>query len=260
MGILQGVLEWLPISSQGNVILFMVSIFGMNEAEALSLSVYLHAGTLLSALIYFRKTFWNLLRAVPNYRIRDYTENKENRLITFLILSTLLTCVIGYPIFKFAALAAKFDSLFFTLIGASLIFTGVIQKWTLRLGTRSIEDINLKDSFLLGMVQGFSAFPGISRSGITLSFLLFRGLDSESALKLSFLMSVPTILAAEIGLSFVSGLTFTGFWEISTGCLFAFFTGMLSISILLRIARKINLWIFCIAIGLMAFISGIFPS
>jgi len=257
MGILQGLLEWLPISSQGNLILLMVSIFGMDEAEALSLSVYLHAGTLLSALIYFRGIFWDLLRAVPNYRLRG-SEKKENRLITFLVLSTLLTGIIGYPIFRFAEAATTFSSLFFALIGASLIITGIIQKWTRRLGTRTIDDVNLTDSLLLGVIQGFSAFPGVSRSGMTLSFLLFRGLNSESALKLSFLMSVPAVLAAEIGLSLISGLRSPGFWEIIVGFLSSFVAGMISISMLLKIARKINLWIFCIAIGSIALISSLY--
>lgn len=256
MGILQGFLEWLPISSQGNVILLVVSIFGMNESEALSLSVYLHAGTLLSALVYFRRAFWSLLRAVPNYRIRD-RKKRENRLITFLLLSTILTGIVGYQVFNFAVAVAKFSSIFFALIGASLILTGVIQKRTRRLGTRSIDDINLKDGLILGIAQGFSAFLGISRSGITLSFLLFRRLNSESALKVSFLMSVPAVLAAEIGLSLISGLMFPGFLEVAAGCLFSFITGVVSIGILLKIAQKISLWKFCVAIGLIALISSI---
>ena len=256
MGILQGLLEWLPISSQGNLILFMVSIFGMNEAEALSLSVYLHAGTLLSALVYFRRTFWNLLKAIPSYRL-DALDRKENRLITFLVLSTLLTGIVGYPIFRFAAAATAFGSFFFLLIGASLILTGIVQKRTRRFGTRTVSDVNLTDSLLLGIIQGFSAFPGISRSGMTISFLLFRRLNSESALKLSFLMSVPAVLAAEIGLKLTYGLPVPGFLDVAIGCLSSFITGIISISILLRIARKINLWIFCIAIGVIAIISAL---
>ncbi|HIE19137.1 TPA: undecaprenyl-diphosphate phosphatase [Candidatus Bathyarchaeota archaeon] len=254
MGILQGLLEWLPISSQGNLVLFMVSLFRMNETEALSISVYLHAGTLLSALVYFRRTFWSLLKAVPSYRLKDLNR-KENRLITFLVLSTLLTGIVGYPIFRFATAATTFGSVFFILIGASLILTGIAQKWTRRFGTRTVNDVNLTDSLLLGIIQGFSAFPGVSRSGMTVSFLLFRGLNSESALKLSFLMSVPAVLAAEIGLRLMYGLTMPGFLDIAVGCLSSFLVGMISISMLLRIARKINLWKFCIAIGVIAIIS-----
>jgi len=252
MGILQGMLEWLPISSQGNLILFMASLFGISEVEALNLSVYLHGGTLLSSLVYFRRTFWVLLKSVPTYRYGD--QKKENRLITFLVLSTLLTGIIGYPIFRFAEATARFSSFFFTLIGASLIVTGLIQKWTKKFGTRTLDDVNLTDSLLLGVVQGFSAFPGISRSGMTLSFLLFRRYNSESALKLSFLMSVPAVLAAEIGLSLTNGFIPLDFWDVIAGCLSSFITGIISINVLLKIAQKINLWMFCILIGLIAII------
>ena len=257
MGIFQGLLEWLPISSQGNLILLMVSIFRMNETEALSLSVYLHAGTLLSALVYFRRTFWSLLRAIPNYQ-PNITEKRENRLITFLLLSTFLTGIVGYLIFRLAEATAISGSIFFTLIGVSLIVTGLIQKWTKRLGTRTIDDVNLTDSLLLGVIQGFSAFPGVSRSGVTISFLLFRGFNGESALKLSFLMSVPAVLAAELGLSLISGLAAPGVLEIVIGCLSSFIVGIISINVLLKIARKINFWIFCIGIGSIALISSLY--
>jgi len=257
MGVFQGLLEWLPISSQGNLILLMVSIFGMNESEALSLSVYLHAGTLLSALVYFRRTFWSLLKEVPNYQPSN-SESRENRLITFLLLSTFLTGAVGYLIFKFAEATAISGSLFFMMIGASLIAVGLLQKWMKRFGTRTIDDVNLTDSLILGVIQGFSAFPGISRSAITTSFLLFRGFNSESALKISFLMSVPAVLAAELGLSLMSGLPVPGFLEITVGCLSSFIVGIISIDILLKIARKINFWIFCIAIGSVAIISSFY--
>ena len=261
MGILQGLLEWLPISSQGNLILLMVSVFGMNEAEALSLSVYLHAGTLLSALVYFRRTFWNLLKALPNYRFESLnSKNKENSLITFLVLSTILTGIVGYPIFRFATSIATLGSIFFMLIGVSLILTGIIQKRIRKLGTRPIYDANLTDSLILGVIQGFSAFPGISRSGITLSFLLFRGFNGESALKLSFLMSVPAVLAAELGLNLIHGLAAPNFWDIAAGCLSSFIVGIISIDMLLKIARKINFWIFCIIIGMLTIISSLSPS
>jgi len=256
MGLLQGLLEWLPISSQGNLILIMASVLGIDEVEALSLSVYLHAGTLLSALVYFRRTFWSLLRAISKYRLGSL-EKRESRLITFLLLSTLLTGIVGYPIFRFAEAAAMFGSFFFMLIGASLIATGLAQKWTRRLGTRGIDDVNVVDGLILGVIQGFSAFPGVSRSGVTTSLLIFRGFNGESALKLSFLMSVPAVLAAELGLSFISGFTTPAFWEISTGCLSSFITGIISINVLLRVARKVNFWAFCIVIGSIALISSL---
>jgi len=259
VGILQGLLEWFPISSQGNIILFMISIFGMNGSEALKLSVYLHAGTLLSVLVYFRKIFRSLLKAFPKYMV-GRSDKKENRLITFLIVSTILTGIIGYPIFKFAEASAPVGPLFSALIGASLILTGILQKSIRKLGRRTINDINMNDGLLLGIVQGLSAFPGISRSGITLSFLIFREFNSKSALTLSFIMSVPAILAAETGLILTGEFPTIQFWEVIIGCLFSFTAGVFSISLLLKLAQKIDLWKFCIIIGALALISSIYPS
>ena len=256
LGIIQGFIEWLPISSQGNLVLFMVSFLGINEAEALSISVYLHTGTLISALIYFRKTFWNLLKAMPKYRFRTLGK-RENRLITFLILSTLFTGIVGYPVFRLAKIATGFGNLFFMLIGAALIFTGIVQRKAGNLGTRSIDDITMTDGLLLGVIQGLSAFPGVSRSGITISFLLFRRFDSESSLKISFLMSVPAVLAAEIGLNAMKGLPALGSVEVILGCLASFIVGIISIDLLLRIARKVNMWILCLVLGLITVISAI---
>jgi len=259
LGIIQGFIEWLPISSQGNLVLFMVSFLGINEAEALSISVYLHTGTLISALIYFRKTFWNLLKAMPKYRFRTL-DKRENRLITFLILSTLFTGIVGYPVFRLARTATGFGNLFFMLIGAALIFTGIVQRKAGNLGnlgTRSIDDITVTDGLLLGIVQGLSAFPGMSRSGITISFLLFRRFDPESSLKISFLMSVPAVLAAEIGLNAMKGLPALGSVEVILGCLVSFIVGIISIDLLLRIARKVNMWILCLVLGLITVISAI---
>jgi len=256
LGIIQGFIEWLPISSQGNLVLFMVSFLGINKAEALSISVYLHTGTLISALIYFRKTFWTLLKAMPKYSFRTLSK-KENRLITFLILSTLFTGIVGYPVFRLAKIATEFGNLFFMLIGAALIFTGIVQRKAGSLGTRSIDDITVTDSLLLGVIQGLSAFPGVSRSGITISFLLFRKFDSESSLKISFLMSVPAVLVAEIGLNIMKGLPALGLVEAILGCLASFIVGILSIDLLLRIARKVNMWILCLVLGLITVISTI---
>ena len=256
LGIIQGFIEWLPISSQGNLVLFMVSFLGIDKAEALSISVYLHTGTLISALIYFRKTFWTLLKAMPKYSFRTLSK-KENRLITFLILSTLFTGIVGYPVFRLAKIAAGFGNLFFMLIGAALIFTGIVQRKAGNLGTRSINDITLMDGLLLGVIQGLSAFPGVSRSGITISFLLFRKFDPESSLKISFLMSAPAVLVAEIGLNAMKGLPALGSVEVILGCLASFIVGIISIDLLLRIVRKVNMWILCLVLGLITVISTI---
>ena len=251
LGILQGILEWLPISSQGNLVLVMVVLLGMEESQALGLSVYLHAGTLFSLLVYFRRVILDLVKALPEYRF-GRSSNKEDKLISFLLLATILTGIVGYPIFQLAQTTTVLGEIFIALIGAALIFTGLLQKTIGKLGSRTTQDIELTDSLLLGVLQGLSAFPGVSRSGITTSALLFRRFKSESALKLSFLMSIPAILVAEIGLGLMTGFAAINTSDIIIGCGSSFITGLISIHILLKIAQRIKFWAFCVAIGSLA--------
>ncbi len=251
LGILQGVLEWLPISSQGNLVLFMVVFLGIEESQALGLSVYLHMGTLFSLLVYFRRVILDLMRALPHYGSRD-EGSRENKLISFLLLATILTGIVGYPIFQLAQTTTVLGEIFIGLIGAALILTGLLQKTMGRPGERTVQDIELTDSLLLGVLQGFSAFPGVSRSGITTSALLFRKFKGKFALTLSFLMSIPAILVAEIGLSLITGSAGINTIDLIIGCGSSFVTGLISIHILLKVAQRIKFWAFCVAIGSLA--------
>ena len=150
LGILQGILEWLPISSEGNLVLIMVALLGVEEEKALSFSVYLHIGTLLAVLVYLRKDLINLLKALPSYRIKG-SSNAENKIISFLILTTVLTGIVGYLIFKLAEATSVLGEVFTAVIGVALIITGILQKITKRLGRRTIQNVNFADALLLGV-------------------------------------------------------------------------------------------------------------
>jgi len=251
LGVIQGVLEWLPISSEGNLILVMVMLLGIQQSQALAISVYLHAGTLLSVIIYFRRTIVDLLRVLPKYRL-GRSNSEENRLISFLLLSTVLTGLVGYPIYRFAETATVTGEYFIALIGIALIATGLLQKSVRRLGRRTVKELNFTDALVVGLAQGFSAFPGVSRSGVTASCLLFRGFGTVHALNLSFLMSIPAILGAQIGLGLTTGVPNIDILDIALGCFSSFVSGLISIHVLMKVAQRIRFWLFCIIIGLIA--------
>jgi len=198
LGIFQGFLEWLPVSSQGHLVLVMTYLLGVDSADALGFSVYLHSGTLIAAAIYFRRDL--------------------------LVL----------------------------LISIALISTGLIQKLAKEHEERNVDEVKLPDTLVLGLVQGLSAFPGASRSGITISALLMRGFKGEAALKLSFLMSIPAVLVAEIGLASTASLSQIRMMDLLLGSAFSFLTGALSIHLLMKTARKIRFWGLCVLIGILA--------
>lgn len=250
LGILQGILEWLPVSSQGQLSLAMY-LLGIGKDQTLPFSIFLHAGTMFAAIAYFKGDILSLLKKLPGYRF-NYA-NQENRLVSFMLLATVVTGAVGYPLYRLLREAEPLaGEAFIALIGVALIITGLVQKYSKVRGERETADLNLKDTLLLGVVQGFSIIPGISRSGITTSSLLFRKFGSEGALKLSFLMSIPAVLIAEIGLALLGGLPTIGMEEALASVTFSFTFGLLSIHALIKIAKKFKFWAFCLVLGILA--------
>jgi len=250
LGIFQGFLEWLPVSSQGHLVLVMTYLLGVDSADALGFSVYLHSGTLIAAAIYFRRDLLVLLRKLPSYRFQD--SDRESRVISFLLFTTILTGIIGYFIYRIAEATSVFGEFFMAAVSIALISTGLIQKLAKEHEERNVDEVKLPDTLVLGLVQGLSAFPGASRSGITISALLMRGFKGEAALKLSFLMSIPAVLVAEIGLASTASLSQIRMMDLLLGSAFSFLTGALSIHLLMKTARKIRFWGLCVLIGILA--------
>ncbi len=240
LGIIQGITEWIPISSQG-----MLTLAGteMGAAKAMDLAIWLHIGTLLAAVVYFRREMWEIIHL------------RSKRLVSFLFWSTLMTALVGGPLYLAfsSAIVSKFSGPLITgLIGAFLIINGLVQKGS-KEGWKEENETKRKDAVVAGIAQGFAALPGISRSGMTMSALLFSGFRSESVIRLSFLMSIFSISLAQIG------LVLRGGFIVSTGALVgattAFVVGVATIGALIKTAKKIKFWKFCIFIGMIALIS-----
>ena len=198
MSIFQGIIEWLPISSEGQLSLLFVTIYGLDNLTAITLALILHLGTMFSVIWYFRKD----LKEIINYK---------SRILHIILITTLGTAVTSIPIvivFKESwesiteNLLLPADLLFTLLIGILLIITGLILSTQPNQGTRDSISINNYEAFILGLAQGFAALPGISRSGMTITYLLIIGLMHKDALKVSFLVSIPAVIGAT-GLEFI---------------------------------------------------------
>jgi undecaprenyl-diphosphatase len=244
LGVLQGTAEWIPISSEGQTMLVMMKWLGISPADALSYSILLHIGTMAAVLIRFKGEFLRVLN------------NKDPQMARILIISTICTGVTGIPlyfIFKKSFSSGEEATL---IIGALLIFTGLLlrSKWS---GSRRIEDVKTADAVLLGLAQGFSILPGVSRSGITLTALLMRNLNQEAALVISFMISVPAVLGAVVLDHSVAAVP-VSFAALAIAT--SFVVGYLSINLLIRYAKRVNFSVFCITMGfitlILAFIFG----
>lgn len=244
VGAIQGFLEFLPVSSSGNLTLLFMNFLGMSPSESFSLSIFLHLGTLAAVLLYFSKDIISILRNV-----------KTDKISHFLIVSTFFTGVAGLPIY--IALKSVLESIRIDLgsviIGLFLILTGLILKYRPDSGKRKAEESNFKDMAIVGIAQGISIIPGISRSGVTLSVLLGRNFDKEDALRISFLMSIPAIIGSLV-LESNDTIFIVGNYP---ALISAFITSILGIKLLLELAKRLNFSNFCIGLGVITVVISI---
>ncbi len=250
LGIIQGITEWLPLSSEGITSLIMINFFNMAFDEAIYLALWLHTGTLLAAIIFFRKEIFDILLNIPHCFRNPNKHELICRLTIFLLISTILTASVGIPLILFGIDRLHLPGRIATLlIGILLILTGILQ--TIKLKKTPIsKEIHINDSLLVGIIQGLSVLPGISRSGITVSTLLLLGYDAKKALGLSFLMSIPVVLVAEIGVTLSDKMMFD--LNSMIAIMTSFFIGITTIKVLISTAERINFGYFCIFIGILS--------
>ncbi len=266
IAILQGLFEWLPISSSGQTFIVSMNIFGISPEEAYSLAIWLHLGTTLAVLLKFRTDFFKIFRSfLPKKYVVDEIDIKKRNWLIYATLGSGITALPLYFIFRIiisGAFTAYQGDLITLIISGLLIITGIILLKTRKIyGKNTLEEISKdfipKDSFLSGLIQGVSILPGISRSGITVSAILLEKYNQDNALRLSFLMLVPVAIASIIvdiiiGEGSIFG-TLNFFLIIST-TLISFLVGYLTIEFLLRVAQKISFGYFCILYGVLAYL------
>lgn len=249
-GVVQGVAEWLPVSSEGLVVLMGVRVFGFTEfSDLIRFALFLHLGTFLAALVYFRSDVVRLIQSLGRYR----TASEEDRsLLRFLIIATAITGVVGGVLFRGVLAiedATSFSgSVVTAAIGALLFITALLLLIKKNLAMRSAASLTVADAVIVGMVQGFAALPGLSRSGLTIATLLFRRIDDAAALRVSFLMSLPVVLGANIVLN---ASMFALSLSSALALLASFSFGLLTIHVLLALARRINIGIFVMLFALL---------
>jgi len=266
IALLQGLFEWLPISSSGQVMIFSTNFYNISPEEAFSLAIFLHLGTALAVIFKFRVDFFSILKSfMPTANNIDDIDIKKRNWIIYATIGTAITAIPLYFLFKVLIITrfTAFQGDVITLvISGLLIVTGIILlKAKKAFGDNTITDISKdqikKDSFLSGLTQGVSILPGISRSGVTVSTIIYEKYNQENALKLSFLMSVPVVFASiGVDIIFGEGSVF-GTLDILTIfliTLISFIVGYFSIDILLKIAKKIEFGYFCVLYGIITYV------
>jgi len=241
LGIIQGLTEFLPISSSGHLVILQ-SFFPQMQANAIAFDLILHLGTVSALIIYFFKDFKQILAS--------------KKLILNVILATALTAILVLPLQNLVENSFRNPK----FAGLMLIVTGLILYLAGRKTNNNTEEVDYKKSCLIGLGQALAVLPGLSRSGTTISFGIFSGLKSKEAIRFSFLLAIPTILGASLleikELTSLSSI-------MSLPCIFGFFSslifGLIAIKWLMKILtlnqkNLIYFAVYCFAVGILTII------
>jgi undecaprenyl-diphosphatase len=252
VALIQGLVEWLPISSEGQVVLFVYNIGSVPHGEIVSLVAWLHLGTTLAVLVRYPRVVFEILTL------------KDRKLFRLLLIATISTTVTAIPLYLFLkqSLSVIHGEIMNILVGGLLLVTAIVLYLPTREAADSFpqtEEPGDREATVTGLVQGFSVLPGLSRSGVTISALLMQRVDRETALRFSFLMSVPAVIGILI-VETITGNTIPpsiGFVDFIFMEVIVFIIGLLSMETLLRIARHVSFWKLCLILSLVAIVFGI---
>lgn len=251
LGLIQGLTEFLPVSSSGHLVLSQHFLNSAND-NSMTFEVFLHLGSLLAVLIFFRKDIWQLIKSLIFFKKDQY--KNDRKIVLWLMIGTFVTGAIGF------AFSDQFESMFSDplLVAMFLSITGLVIYLSDLIVDKSIQihEMGWKRALIIGLGQSIAITPGISRSGTTIAFSLFTGLKRSQAARFSFLLSVPAILGANLKeFSNISALDHTQFMNYLGGFIAAFISGYFVIGILLKLIGAAKLKYFsyyCWAVSLVS--------
>jgi undecaprenyl-diphosphatase len=255
LAIVQGITEWLPISSSGHLAILQ-QLWSLNVP--VFFDVTLHIGTLIAVLIFFRKDITNILKAAVHLDFKT----EEGKLALYVIVGSIPTAIIGF-LFK-----DLFESFFSNLlaVGVAFMMTGCIL-YASKLTRNRNKSINYLDALLIGTTQGIALIPGISRSGITISTGLLRKVEKEKAFQYSFLLYIPAVIGAAIGTSVTEWKSLAAAeidaLSIALGLVITAIVGYIFLKLLFKVIVKEKFHVFayyCWALGLIIVLTRILTT
>ena len=253
LGIIQGVVEWLPISSEG-VVSVVLTALDVSSDASVQLALFLHAGTGFAAIAYYRDDIVELFREVRGWNRNTDPFSPEAETATFVIVATAVSVVVagGAYLTLLEAATELAGGAFIAAIGVLLVLTGVLQ-WVAERSEGGDRDLGLVDPVLVGAGQGLAVLPGVSRSGTTASILLLRGHSGERSFRLSFLISIPAAFGA--GLLTVEEVALDPLIA-GIALLTSAVVGYATIGALMRVVRRLPFWQVCFGLGGLAILGG----
>ncbi len=239
LGIIQGITEWLPISSSGHLVLFQ-HLF--NITQPIIFDIILHLGSLLVILIVFRKEILRLIKGIVRL------EKSSLKFLLYLVLASIPIALVGLLLNDF--IKSIFDNI--KTVGFSLLFTSFLLFMSKYPKIKN-KNLNLKNTLIIGLAQSLAILPGVSRSGTTISTGMIQGIRTKKVAVFSFLLFIPAILGATI-LELKNISQITDIPSLIISLLITIITGFITLKLLLKIIRKNKFRLFgwyCLALGLI---------
>ena len=267
MGLIQGLTEFLPVSSSGHLVLtsslykyFTNNEFMLGSGEEVFFDIILHVGTLLAVLIFFKDDIIKITKSFINACVKKDFSDTDAKLAVFILVGTFFTILIAYPL---KIVSEKLINLPY-IVGIFIFITGCIlyiSEFMSEKLKEKTDKMDMKKAILIGIAQGFASLPGISRSGSTISTGVFLGLDRVTCARYSFLLSIPIIIGAsmfypilELDLHEIVNYNWI---SITAGFIVSFVSGFLCVKYFLKFLAKHSMKVFayyCWIAGALMFI------
>ena len=264
IGIIQGISEWLPVSSKTQIIVSSTLLLKLTYQQAYTFGLFMEIGTLVAAVIYFRKDLLKLVQVLAGSRDAD-----KRKLFMYILVVTVVTALIAAPLYLIA------DSITGLVLGIPMVIIGLVlfgdaflirySKKRQQQGTsmRKLKNLTVKDYLIIGVTQGISALPGVSRSGITTSAMLLLNIEPDEAFRLSFTAGIFAAAGA-FGITLVASrhnvaaaLAAIGTTGLAAAIITATIISLFLIDFLIKVAGKQKITYLTAALGAIAVASGL---
>lgn len=264
IGVIQGISEWLPISSKTQILIFSQLFFGLTYQQAYTFGLFMEIGTTAAAIIYFRNELAMLVRVLLGSK-----DKMERQLFKYVLIVTVITGIIGAPLYLIA------DSITGISVGIPMLIIGIVligdalfiryskKRQEAGANTRKFADLKIKDYILIGIAQGIAALPGVSRSGITTSTMILLNVEADEAFRLSFLIGIFAAIAA-FGLTLIAShanvsaaLAQLSLLGLAIAIVVSTIVSLFLINFLIKIAGKSSIVYVTAGLGIIAILSGV---
>jgi len=264
LGIIQGVSEWLPISSKTQIIVSSTYLLKLTFQQAYTFGLFMEVGTFAAAIIYFRKDLLRLVQVLAGSK-----DKMKRKLFSFILIVTVITGLIGVPLYLIAesitgiALGIPMLVLGLILLGDAALIRYSRQRKGKGVTARKLENLSVKDYLLVGIMQGISSLPGVSRSGITTSTMLILNVEPDEAFRLSFTAGIfasagaflLTLVASRHNVA--TSVAAIGLSGLAVAIVTSTIVSLFLIDFLLKVAGKQKIVYLTAALGVIAVASGL---